>query len=107
MSKYCCTNCDLDCNLEIIKSPEGINAIWNRDDNTVYCNEKCLLKLDKKLNNKESTLKDVKDTDDEYIKNKRKCLLPSEVTDEQKDLYRAVRQSRIENPSNTPKIVKI
>ncbi len=55
---YQCSNENLEDFLKIVKSPDGQNCVWNKDNNTVYYNKKSILNTS--LINKESSNKNIK-----------------------------------------------
>ncbi len=42
---YQCSNENLEDFLKIVKSPNGQNCVWNKDDNTVYYNKNSILNI--------------------------------------------------------------
>jgi hypothetical protein len=106
MCDYICTNCCLNETLEIVKSPTGINAVWNKDDNTVYYNSKIFNEEEKDLfftkRQKQMNTNDCENHNTNY-----RGIPPNKVKEEHKDIYRAVRQSRIECCKNCPKFQEV
>ncbi len=100
MTEHICDKHSLKAKLDIVKSPTGINAVWNKDDNTVYynCNifrnnpefepgYNCLQKNDKI-----------------------RILNPNNISEEMKDFYKAVRVSRTHHcncENNCPNFKKV
>ncbi len=110
MCDYICTNCCLNEKLEIVKSQIGINAVWNKDNNTVYYNSKIFNEEEKELffpKRPKQMNTDNCDTIAPKSSSNYKGILPNKVKEQHKDLYRAVRQSRLECCKNCPKFQEV
>jgi hypothetical protein len=104
MCDYVCDNCSLEEKIEIIKSPTGVNAVWNKDDNTIYCNKKCLYELEKRIIKKNIFLSEENCLENNYTKSMHFSFNIQEISNEENDFYIAINEARVYEQTNNPNI---